>query len=463
MYSNEIETALIGGLLNHPHFFEEISADLRSEHFYASDYRAIYDAMMNLDSRKMKIDRLSIKHNLNDGILEELLDTLDHSYANIDQANQHASIIYDSHAKRALMTGTKEIQELLSVNKDENLQDTIEKSQEIISRCMAVGDKGKTTIHYSDLLPKYMKKLALRVESDAPSGLSTGYHELNELISGMGDTKLIIIGARPAMGKTTFAINLCENASLSSGEWAMVFSLEMGDEEIVERSLSRFARVNLDHLIKGRITESDMSRIEGAERKVSNIKIAVDDVVGLSPSSLRAKALKEKRRLEAKGEKLRLIMVDYIQLMTVPGFKGTRAEEIAIISRSLKSLAKELKLPVVALSQCNRKLEERPNKRPLPSDLKESGAIEQDADIIMMLYRDEVYNEDTPDKGIAEVIIGKNRAGQLGTIKLAFKGQYASFETIEDNAIQPLREYVIEQQDIELKQQPTLEDKDPPF
>ncbi|MBL6734523.1 MAG: replicative DNA helicase, partial [Shewanellaceae bacterium] len=257
------------------------------------------------------------------------------------------------------------------------------------------------------------------------TGLSSGYHDLDKMTAGFQKADLVIVAARPSMGKTTFAMNLCENAMMEADKPVLIFSLEMPAEQIMMRMLASMGRINQTNIRTGQLGEDDWARLSATMARVLDPgKMYIDDSSGLTPTELRSRA----RRVARDAGGLSMIMVDYLQLMRVPGYADNRTQEIAEISRSLKALAKELNIPIVALSQLNRSLEQRADKRPINSDLRESGSIEQDADLIMFIYRDEVYNEDSPDKGIAEIIIGKQRNGPIGRAKLTFMGQYSRFD-----------------------------------
>ncbi|MCK4586419.1 MAG: replicative DNA helicase, partial [Gammaproteobacteria bacterium] len=234
---------------------------------------------------------------------------------------------------------------------------------------------------------------------------------------------LIIVAGRPSMGKTSFAMNIAENAAIKSNLPTVIFSMEMPGEQLAMRMFSSLGRIDAHKVRTGKLDDEDWPRLTSAVSLLAEAPMFIDDTPALSPNELRARARRIKRE-----HGLGLIVIDYLQLMQVHGTSENRTNEISEISRSLKALAKELEVPVVALSQLNRSLEQRPNKRPVMSDLRESGAIEQDADVIAFIYRDEVYNEDSPDKGIAEIIIGKQRNGPIGTTRLTFIGQYTRFE-----------------------------------
>lgn len=262
------------------------------------------------------------------------------------------------------------------------------------------------------------------------TGVTTGFVDLDKKTAGLQPSDLIIVAARPSMGKTTFAMNLCENAAMASDKPVLVFSLEMPAEQIMMRMIASLARVDQTKIRTGQnLDETEWSKIAsvfGMFKQKNNLYI--DDSSGLTPTELRSRA----RRVYRENNGLSMIMVDYLQLMRAPAFSDNRTLEIAEISRSLKALAKELEVPVVALSQLNRTLEQRADKRPVNSDLRESGSIEQDADLIMFIYRDEVYNDNSEDKGVAEIIIGKQRNGPIGRVRLAFNGQFSRFDNLAE-------------------------------
>ncbi len=260
---------------------------------------------------------------------------------------------------------------------------------------------------------------------DGVTGLDTGYLDLNKKTAGLQNSDLIIVAARPSMGKTTFAMNLCENIAMSQPKTVLIFSLEMPTEQLTTRMLSSLGRIDQTRLRTGMLDDEDWARIAGASAELVKMNnISIDDTSGLTPTELRSRA----RRVHRETGGLAAIMVDYLQLMRVPEVDNNRTLEIAEITRSLKALAKELQVPVIALSQLNRSLEQRADKRPLNSDLRESGSIEQDADLILFIYRDEVYNERSEDKGLAEIIIGKQRNGPIGTVRLTFNGAWSRFD-----------------------------------
>jgi replicative DNA helicase len=258
---------------------------------------------------------------------------------------------------------------------------------------------------------------------DPITGVATGFTDFDEYTSGLQPSDLVIVAGRPSMGKTTFAMNIAEHAAIKHKKPVAVFSMEMPGEQLAMRMMSSLGRIDQHKVRTGKLDDEDWSRLTSAIGILTEAPLFIDDTPALNPTELRARA----RRM-AREHGLGMIVIDYLQLMQGAGKSDNRTAEISEISRSLKALAKELKVPVVALSQLNRSLEQRPNKRPVMSDLRESGAIEQDADVIVFIYRDEVYNEESPDKGIAEIIIGKQRNGPIGTTRLTFLGQYTRFE-----------------------------------
>jgi replicative DNA helicase len=259
------------------------------------------------------------------------------------------------------------------------------------------------------------------------TGLSTGFVDLDNMTSGLQPSDLVIVAGRPSMGKTSFAMNLVENAVLGQDKPILVFSMEMPAESLVIRMLSSIGRINQTRIRNGKLEQEDWPKLSTAVNKLKDVRLFIDDTPALSPTELRTRA---RRVARENGGELGMIMVDYMQLMQVAGSSEGRTAEISEISRNLKAIAKEFACPMVALSQLNRSLEQRPNKRPVNSDLRESGAIEQDADVIMFIYRDEVYNEESADKGVAEIIIGKQRNGPIGTARLAFQGEFTRFENL---------------------------------
>ena len=287
------------------------------------------------------------------------------------------------------------------------------------------GSRGKVGFRVvKNILPEVVNRIDELYHSDGKmTGVATGFKKLDEMTSGLQPGDLIIVAGRPSMGKTTLAVNIAENAALGANMSTAIFSMEMSAESLTLRMISSLGRINQGHLRSGRLTEEDWPRIDSAMTQLGSARIFVDDTPALTPTEVRARARRLKRE---RG--LDLIVVDYLQLMQVAGTKENRATEISEISRSLKALAKELKVPVIAVSQLNRGVEQRTEKKPVMSDLRESGALEQDADLILLIYREEQYDQNTTRKGIADIIVAKQRNGPTGDVQLTFLGQYTKFE-----------------------------------
>jgi replicative DNA helicase len=289
----------------------------------------------------------------------------------------------------------------------------------------------KDMVSLKEAMKEAFELLQVRYETQGTvTGLPTGFTDFDEMTAGLQPSDLIVLAARPAMGKTTLALNMAEYAALKSKKAVVIFSMEMSASQLAFRLISSIGRINAGRLKTGQLEDEDWSRVTMAMKMLSESKIFIDDEPALSPAKLLSKA----RRLKREHD-LGLVVVDYLQLMQVPGNSENRATEISEISRSLKALAKELNLPVIALSQLNRGLESRTDKRPVMSDLRESGAIEQDADIILFIYRDDYYNKDSNDKGLAEVLISKHRNGATGTVKLKFFGEYTRFDNLARDSV----------------------------
>ena len=281
-----------------------------------------------------------------------------------------------------------------------------------------------------DLLKLAVERIDAHYQRDEPiTGLATGFGDFDQMTSGLQSSDLIIVAGRPSMGKTTFAMNMAENVAIQTKRPVAVFSMEMPGDSLAMRMMSSLGRIDQHRVRTGKLEDDEWPRLTSAVNILAEARLFIDDTPALSPTEVRARA----RRLKREQGDLGLIVLDYLQLMQAPGAGENRATEISAISRSLKALAKELGVPVIALSQLNRSLEQRPNKRPVMSDLRESGAIEQDADLIVFIYRDEVYNPDSNDKGIAEIIIAKQRNGPIGTTRLTFLGKYTKFENYIGN------------------------------
>ncbi|WP_111497373.1 MULTISPECIES: replicative DNA helicase [Marinobacter] len=434
-HSLEAEQAVLGGLMLDNSKWDAVSEVIAAADFYRQDHRLIFGAIERLAGEGEPLDVVTLSEFLERaGDIEDAggltyLAELAEKTPGASNIKAYANIVRERAVLRRLIEVSGEIADSafnpLGRTSDE-LLDEAERNVFQIAESRSKEGSGPQSIN--PILTKALGRIEELFESgDAITGITTGFSDLDEWTSGMQPSDLIIIAGRPSMGKTTFSMNVVENALLGSEKPALVFSMEMPADAIVMRMLSSLGRIDQTRMRSGRLEEDDWPRLTSAVSLLKDKPLYIDDTPGLSPTEMRSRARRVAR--ENNGE-IGLIMVDYLQLMRVPGNTEGRTAEISEISRSLKALAKELQCPVVALSQLNRSLEQRPNKRPVNSDLRESGAIEQDADVIMFIYRDEVYNEDTPDKGIAEIIIGKQRNGPIGTVRLAFLGKYTKFEDL---------------------------------
>lgn len=412
-------------------------AEIVSEQDFSSrPHRSIFSAMRSLVANQFPIDLITLaEHIENEG--EGKLDSLG-GFAYLAELSKntpsaaniiaYAQIVRERAVIREMIKVANEITEA-GYNPEGRTSDELLDLAE--SRIFQIaeqrGNKSGGPENISSILDRTVTKIEALFQRphDGVTGVDTGYVDVNKKTAGLQPSDLIIIAARPSMGKTTFAMNICENVSLTNDKPVMIFSLEMPTEQLMMRSLASLSRVNQTSIRTGQLDDEDWARLSGTMGLLLEKKnIYIDDSSGLTPMDVRSRA----RRLSREHGGLSLIMIDYLQLMRVPSLSDNRTLEIAEISRSLKALAKELNVPVIALSQLNRSLEQRADKRPVNSDLRESGSIEQDADLIMFIYRDEVYHENSDMKGIAEIIIGKQRNGPIGTVRLTFNGQWSRFD-----------------------------------
>ena len=434
-HSVEAEQSVLGGLLLDNAAFDKIADRISETDFYRDEHRRIYRQVQRLLERGRPADAVTVAESLDtagEGGETGGLAYLGELVANTPSAAnivRYAEIVRDRALLRRLVTAGDEIADsaLNPVGRDpKQLLDEAE------AKVFAIAEGGfrhqTGFLHINPLLTQVVERIQELHDRDNPSeitGIPTGYHDLDNRTSGLQPGDLLIVAGRPSMGKTSFALNMAEHVAIEVGLPVAVFSMEMGGSQLAMRMLSSVGKLDAHRVRTGRLNDDEWARLSFALGKMHEAPLYIDETPALNPIDLRARA----RRLYRQCGKLGLIVIDYLQLMSAANGGGeNRATEISEISRSLKGLAKELSVPVIALSQLNRSLEQRPNKRPVMSDLRESGAIEQDADVIMFIYRDEVYHPDTPDKGTAEIIIGKQRNGPIGTVRLAFLGEYTRFE-----------------------------------
>ncbi len=437
--SVEAEQAVLGGLMLAPDAYDRVADLLNDKDFYRRDHQLIYRAIRELAEKDKPFDAVTLgewfeSNGLSEQVaggayLVELASTTP-SAANI---KAYAEIVRDKAVLRQLIEiGTDIVNDGFQPDGRESAEILAKAEQQVFAIAEA-GSRGRQDFTpINKAMAEAFDVLQTRhANGGGITGLPTGYTEFDMMTAGLQPTDLIILAARPAMGKTTFALNIAEYAAIKTKKAVAVFSMEMSASQLALRLISSNGRINATRLRTGQLEDEDWSRVTSAIRMIKETKIFIDDTPGLSPDVLRAKS----RRLKREHD-LGLIVIDYLQLMAVPGNSENRATEISEISRSLKGLAKELNVPVIALSQLNRSLETRTDKRPVMADLRESGAIEQDADIIVFIYRDDYYNkENSPDKGLAEIIIGKQRSGPTGSVKLKFFGEYTRFDNLAHDSV----------------------------
>ena len=439
-HSIEAEQSVLGGLMLDNEAWDRVAEKVVEQDFYLRAHRFIFAAMSRLAEATQPIDIITVSENLEANL--QLDDVGGFAYLGEIAKNTPSAANILAYAE--IVRERAVVRDMISVAHDiadagydtqgrtsAELLDFAETKVFKIAEQRTNANEGPEPIN--SILAKTIEKIdeLFRSPYDGVTGVSTGYVDLDKMTNGMQPSDLIIVAARPSMGKTTFAMNLCEHAAITSDKPVLIFSLEMPSEQIMMRMLASLGRIDQTRVRTGQLEDEDWARLSSAiELLNTKGKMYIDDGSGLTPTEVRSRA----RRVAREHGGLSMIMVDYLQLMTVPGMSDNRTLEIAEISRSLKALAKELKVPVVALSQLNRSLEQRADKRPVNSDLRESGSIEQDADLIMFIYRDEVYNDDSPDKGTAEVIIGKQRNGPIGRVRLTFHGRYSRFDNYAGSA-----------------------------
>ncbi|MDR6983218.1 replicative DNA helicase [Rheinheimera pacifica] len=439
-HSIEAEQSVLGGLMLDNEAWDRVAEKVVEQDFYLRAHRFIFAAMSRLAEATQPIDIITVSENLEANL--QLDDVGGFAYLGEIAKNTPSAANILAYAE--IVRERAVVRDMISVAHDiadagydtqgrtsAELLDFAETKVFKIAEQRTNANEGPEPIN--SILAKTIEKIdeLFRSPYDGVTGVSTGYVDLDKMTNGMQPSDLIIVAARPSMGKTTFAMNLCEHAAITSDKPVLIFSLEMPSEQIMMRMLASLGRIDQTKVRTGQLEDEDWARLSSAiELLNTKGKMYIDDGSGLTPTEVRSRA----RRVAREHGGLSMIMVDYLQLMTVPGMSDNRTLEIAEISRSLKALAKELKVPVVALSQLNRSLEQRADKRPVNSDLRESGSIEQDADLIMFIYRDEVYNDDSPDKGTAEVIIGKQRNGPIGRVRLTFHGRYSRFDNYAGSA-----------------------------
>lgn len=431
-HSIEAEEAVLGGVLIDNESLNAALEKLTSDDFYRGAHRLLFAAMMQLWERREPIDIITLSTRLREmGALEqsggiELLSRLSSNTPSAGNVSYYAKIVKAMSIRRRLIHEASEIV-TDAFDIESELESFLDGAEQ---RILKVSDfRTSPAFHrVGDIVQDSIRTIeTLYDKKELITGVSSGFERLDHITAGFQPSDLIIIAARPAMGKTSLALSMGQYVGVHLGKSVAVFSLEMSKEQIVMRMLCSEARVDNSKVRTGHLGESDFPKLVEAASRIAEASVFIDDSPAITVTELRAKC----RRLH-REHPLSMIVVDYLQLMRSPEFQKSREQEISDISRSLKALAKELHVPVIALSQLNRSVESRNDKRPVMSDLRESGAIEQDADMIMFVYRDEVYNQASPDKGVAELIISKQRNGPTGLVRLAFAAEYTRFDNLEE-------------------------------
>ncbi|HKY02747.1 MAG TPA: replicative DNA helicase [Burkholderiales bacterium] len=433
-HSIEAEQSVLGGLLLDNQAWEKIGDMLAGHDFYRDDHRRIYRHIARLIDEAKPADVVTVHESIESSEDKDktgglaYLGSLAQNTPSASNIRRYAEIVRERAIMRRLVAVGNDIADSAINPMGKNVGQLLDEAESKVFEIAESGARGKQGfMQMEQLVAQVMERVDFLYSRDNPSditGIPTGFADLDTMTSGLQAGDLVIVAGRPSMGKTAFSINIGENVALATGLPVAIFSMEMAGSQIATRMLGSIGRVDQHKLRTGRLADEDWSRLTDAVGKLHSAPIHIDDTPALNALELRARA----RRLHRQYGKLGLIIIDYLQLMSATSMGENRATEISEISRSLKALAKELDVPVIALSQLNRSLEQRPNKRPVMSDLRESGAIEQDADIILAIYRDEVYNPDSADKGKAEILILKQRNGPIGHIDVTFLGQYTKFE-----------------------------------
>jgi len=430
-HSLEAEQSVLGGLMIDNGAWDRVGDVINEDDFYRRDHKLIFRAIAKLFEAGMPCDAVTISEVLaTHGELEQIgglayLGSLAKNTPTAANISAYADIVRERAVLRQLISVSTEIGNNAFNPEGRDSGQLLDEAERMVFQIAEKGAKHrKGYVGVKELLVKAVDRIDKLFQLDSHiTGVPTGFTDFDEHTAGLQPSDLIIVAGRPSMGKTTFAMNLAENAIIKQQVPTLVFSMEMPGEQLVMRMMSSLGHIDQHKIRTGKLVDSDWPRITSTVGMLSEAPLFIDDTPALTPSDLRARA---RRLMREHG--LGLIVIDYLQLMQSSRNGENRATEISEISRSLKALAKELNVPVVALSQLNRSLEQRPNKRPVMSDLRESGAIEQDADVIVFIYRDEVYNDESPEKGTAEIIIGKQRNGPIGTVRLTFNGQYTRFD-----------------------------------
>ena len=430
-FSLEAEQSVLGAILIDPTCMDHLAGILSAEDFMLEEHRDVFSAMQKMYLRSKTIDVVTLLDELvRDGVYDEaggkdyirLISEIVPSAANV---KDYAEIVRDKSMLRALIGACDDIT-AMAYSEQEDTAHLVEMAEQKIF-AVAEGRENKGFTHIRDALVQVYDRLHLLAENKAEAlGMPTGFSGLDRVLVGLGKSDLVLVGARPGMGKTSFAMNLATHAAITTKKTVCIFSLEMSAEQLVSRVMSSEALIDSYRLRSGELTDEDWGKLAHAASRLSNCDILIDDTVGLTVTGMKAKLRRTKN--------LGLVVIDYLQLMQSDRRIDNRVNEVAEISRGLKLLAKELQVPVICCAQLSRGPESRTDKRPMLSDLRDSGAIEQDADIVLFLYRDEYYKSEKDEpQNIAEVIVAKNRHGSTGNVKMGWFGQYTKFTTLDED------------------------------
>ena len=431
--SVEAEQSLLGGLMQDNEAWDKVADIVVAGDFYRKDHRLIFSAIAELAEDGHPCDVVTVsehlgnRNELNDAGGLEYLATLTNETPGAANARAYAQILRERSTLRSLINAGNEISGNAFATEGRSASELVDEAERLVFEIAESGARGRVGFQsLKQILPAAVDRIDVLHQTGGDiTGIPSGFNEFDKLTAGLQPGDLVIIAGRPSMGKTTLAVNIAENAAIGAKVPTAIYSMEMPSEQLAFRMISSLGRVDQTHLRTGKFPDEDWSRINTAVQLMSDAPIYIDDSPGLSPTEIRARA----RRLKREAD-LGLIVIDYLQLMQVQGNTENRATEISEISRNLKALAKELRVPIIALSQLNRSVEQRQDKRPVMSDLRESGAIEQDADLVGLLLREEYYSPTEENRGIAELIIAKQRNGPVGTVKLTFVKDYARFENL---------------------------------
>ena len=434
-HSVEAEQAVLGGLILDNNQWENVRNIIDKNDFYNKKNQIIYEIMERLINKNEPVDIITLltileKENiLKQTNIKKYLNDLAKHTPSAKNITIYSKIIKDQTILRSLIKVSKYIIELSQNNENKDVIDLIDIAEEKILSISNKHNKQneEKLINISKTLTDTINKIELLHQlKSSITGVPSGFKELDNITSGLHPSELIVIAGRPSMGKTAMALNIAEHITIKTNMPVLIFSMEMPSDQITTRLLSSLSRVELQRLRNGMLKDTDWPRLSSAVSLISGKELFIDDSGSLTPFDVKTRA----RKIYKKHKKIGAIIIDYLQLMRMPGSYDNKVNEISEISRALKILAKELNVPIIALSQLNRSVEQRIDKRPMMSDLRESGAIEQDADLIIFIYRDEIYNKNSNDIGIAEIIIAKQRNGPIGSFKLSFLGQYSKFENL---------------------------------